>query len=202
MNTKDIWARVKKSIKFEDIESAGKEIGYFAFDLAEWIIIAGTGIMVSTFLGLIVYKIMAVGGIPAIFAELMASACLNNPVVPCEVNTLLGGVALTLVVLTGFSLALIRLTAYFEKVPFTYVGEDEPCKHYNAKQIKVLRTLQALGGEKNLRKFANYQEIPYSTLRNYLDQFERDGYITVRSNGKGAPIHIDINKRSHEHGQL
>ena len=199
MNIKELWKNIKKvpgEIKYKDIEETGKDIGYFAYDLAEWVAIAGVAIISSTFLGLIVYKIMAVGGIPAIFAELMASACLDNPAVPCEFNTLMGGVGLAVVVLTAFTIALIRMVNKFETVPFDYFfdNQDEPCRHYNEKQVKVLRVIQALGGEQNLLKFANYQDIPYTTMRNYMEQFEKDGYIAIHSNGKGAPLSIELIK--------
>lgn len=189
--------KIKKKgqkIQYKDVEKGAKKFSYIAYDLAEWVIIAGIAIMSSTFLGLIVFKIMAEGGLSAILAELMASTCINSDNIPCEFNSLLGGIGLSLMVVTTFFITTMKLitreTVLFD-VDFDKDNE-EPCRNYNSAQVETLRIIQALGGAKNLMKLANYRDTPYTTMRNYVDQFERDGYVKIHSEGKGSQIEIEV----------
>jgi len=182
-------------IKYKDIESGAKEFSCIAYDLAEWITIAGVAIISSVFLGLIIFKIFAVGGLSAVLADLMYATCTSTGI-PCEVNLLLGGVGLSLMVITTFFITTMQLITR-EHVMFSdeiELDRDEPCRYYNDKQSEILRIIQAMKGTTNLRKFSTYMETPYTTTRNYMDQFERDGYIKIHSNGKGTQVEIEVIK--------
>lgn len=191
---KEKWERIKK-IKYNDVEKGAKEFSYIAFDLAEWIVIAGIAIMFSSFLGLIIFKIMAVGGLSAVIADLMASTCVNSTSIPCDFNVLMGGIGLSLMVVTTFFITTMKLISV-ENVMFQVDKiNNEPCRNYNSAQVETLRIIQAMNGTTNLRKFATYMQTPYSTARNYMDQFERDGYIKIHSNGQGTQIEIEVLKQ-------
>ena len=73
-------------------------------------------------------------------------------------------------------------------------NENEPCRSYNERQVEMLRTIQALGGIDNLRRYANIMDLPYSTAKNYVSQFERDGYVVIHSNGQGSQLKIEVKK--------
>ena len=184
-------------IKYKDVEKGAKSFSYIAYDLAEWIVIAGVAIMASTFLGLIVFQIIALGGLSGVLANLMASTCINSTNIPCDFNTLLGGIGLSLMVVTTFFITTMKLVTR-EHVMFMEEikgDEDEPCRNYNSTQVETLRIVQAMNGTKNLRKFATYMETAYSTARNYMELFERDGYIKIHSSGKGTQIEIEVIKK-------
>lgn len=186
-----------QKIRYKDIEKGAKELSYIAYDLAEWIAIAGIAIMISSFLGLIIFKIMALGGLSAILADLMASTCINSNTIPCDFDSLLGGIGLSLMVITTFFITTMKLITREHVMFADEIGldENEPCRNYNSAQVETLRVIRALNGEKNLRKFATYMEIPYSTARNYMEIFERDGYIKIHSNGKGTQVEIEVIKQ-------
>jgi len=193
-----MFKKMKKkfdNIEYQEIESRAKEFSYIAYGLADWVAIAGIAIVMSVFLGLIIFKIMAVGGLSAVLADLMYSTCVSTNI-PCDFNTLLGGIGLSLMVVTTFFITTIKLVVR-ENVIFQdemYEDEKEPCRNYNGKQIEVLRLIQSMNGTKNLSKFATFTEIPYMTIRNYMDLFERDGYIKQYSNGKGSQVEIEVVK--------
>ena len=179
-----------QKIKYKDIEKEAKEFGYFAFDIADWIAIAGTAILMSTFLGLIVFKIMSVGGIPAVLADLMVSTCISTGI-PCEFNSLLGGVGLSLVVITTFFITTMRLSLY----QFKYMemgDQDEKCHSYSEREKVALKVIQAVNGEMSYNRTANFLDIPYTTFRSYMDKFESDGYLVTERNGQGTPVKIDV----------
>ena len=171
-------------IRYKDVENSAKEVSYFAYDLAEWITIAGTAILMSTFLGLIVLKIMAVGGIPAVLADLMASTCTGTGI-PCDFNLLLGGVGLSLVVITTFFITTMKLTQF--QIDFAMEEENSnPCESYNDQQLTALKVIQAVDGQPSYNRIANFLDIPYTTFRSYMDKFEADGYVKTQRNGQGS----------------
>ena len=180
-------------IHYKDFENGAKEFSYIAYDLADWVVVAGIAIMMSVFLGLIIFKILAVGGLSAVLADLMYSTCASTNI-PCEFNSLLGGIGLSLMVVTTFFITTIKLVVK-ENVLFReeLISDfQEPCRNYNDKQIEFLRILQAMNGTTNLRKFSTYMETPYTTTVNYIDLFERDGYIKKHSNGQGTQVNIEV----------
>jgi len=185
------FKKLFKNVNYSDIETGAKQFTSIAYDLADWVVIAGIAIISSVMLGLLVFKIMAVGGLSAVLAELMASTC--DPGVYCDFNIRMGGIGLALVVVTTFFVATIQLINY-PRVSglFDENKHTEPCKYYNEQQVEMLRTLQAMGGTKNLRRFANLMDIPYTTARNHIGQFKRDGYIKIHTNGQGSQIEIEV----------
>ena len=164
----------------------------------EQVIIVAIAILSSTFLGLAVYKIMAMGGLSYLIADLMASTCSSTGI-PCEFNSLLGGVGLTLVLLTSFLIATVRIIVSEERQENIFYKNEivdvAPCMSYNAKQVELLRLIQAMNGINNLRKFANLIDLPYTTAQNYVKQFERDGYVSINSNGQGSRLEIQVVKK-------
>jgi len=195
-----MFKKMKKkisNIEYQEIESRAKEFSYFAYSLADWVAIAGVAIVMSVFLGLIIFKILAVGGLSAVLADLMYSTCVSTNI-PCDFNTLLGGVGLSLMVVTTFFITtmkmVVRENVIFQDELIDMEDDKEPCRNYNTKQIEMLRLIQSLKGTKNLRKFSAFADIPYMTARNYMDLFERDGYIKVHSNGQGSQVEIEVIK--------
>lgn len=193
-----MFKKVKKgigNIEYKEIESRAKEFSYIAYGLADWVAIAGVAIIMSVFLGLIIFKILVVGGLSAVLADLMYSTCVSTNI-PCDFNTLLGGIGLSLMVVTTFFITTMKLVVR-ENVLFQeemIEDDQEPCRFYNEKQVEVLRLIQAMKGTKNLSKFSTFTEIPYMTIRNYMDQYEKDGYIKQHSNGKGTQVEIEVIK--------
>lgn len=174
--------------------ATGQDIIKTIVDLGELLLTLIIYLTASVLIGGIVYKILAVGGIEAVIAQLMAATCVNSAGIPCDYNALLAGVGLSLVILTAAAIAIMRETLKIEKVPF-YDDLDPdpgPCKNYNSEMISVLRTIQKLGGVENLHGLAAWKGIPYTSMRRYVDQFQQDGYVKVNSNGKGAPVRIDL----------
>lgn len=199
---KEKFEKMINKLNPEKVDQLGEDIGKFAGDfmwtVGEWIKAAAVAIIISVFMGLIVFKILAVGGLAAMFADLMASTCINTGV-PCEYNALMGGLGFALVFLTSFAIAFIKLFMFFEKIidideiEFE-VLEDEPCRRYNEDMVKALTTIQNLGGHENLRSLSVFMKIHYTTLRRYVDKFEEDGYVTIHSDGKGKPVEVRLAK--------
>ena len=143
----------------------------------------------STFLGLIVLKIMVVGGISAVLADLMASTCTTTGI-PCDFNLLLGGIGLSLVVITTFFITTIKLTQF--QIDFAMDGDPLPYENYNEQQLTALKVIQAVDGKPSYNRIANFLDIPYTTFRGYMDRFEKDGYVKTQRNGQGTPVQIDV----------
>lgn len=197
-NVKEKFDVMIKKLNADKIDQAGKNLAGFAagflMTFAEWIKIAAVGLFLSVFIGLIVFKIMAVGGLAVIFGDLMANTCINLSL-PCDVNILMGGLGFSLVFLTTFFIIFSRLFFLFENIKTVTFEDDyiqEPSRVYSEEMVKVLRTIQGLGGCENLLSLANFQGVPYTTMRNYINQYESDGYIAVSRNGQGSPITISL----------
>jgi len=172
----------------------GKDIKYMAADLASLFVTLVIYLTASVLIGMLVFKILAVGGIEAVLAQLMAVTCVNNPGIPCDFYSLLAGIGLSLVILTGLAIAIMRETLKIERVPFQTPEDPGPCISYNVEMVDVLRTIQKLGGVENLNGLANWKGIPVTSIRRYVTQFEKDGYVTVHSSGKGSPLEIRLVK--------
>ena len=188
---------ILKNIKDRLIKAGpatGQDIIETTLSLASLFLTLVIYLVASVLIGFVVYKILAVGGIEAVLAQLMAAACVNNSGVPCDFNTLLAGTGLTLVILAGAAIAIMRETLKIENVPFydDLTQDLGPCKNYNSEMTEVLNTIQKLGGVENLHGLAAWKGIPYTTMRNYITTFENDGYVKVNSTGKGAPVRIDL----------
>lgn len=196
---KEKFDNMIKKVNPDKVDQVGKRVEEFAGDMimpmTEWIKAGFVGIVISVFTGLIAFKILAVGGLAVVFADLMASTCVNTAVA-CEYNSLMGGLGFSLVFLTSFVIAFAKLIIYLEDVDrIEYeVIEDEPCRSYNEDMVKTLKTIQSLGGIENLMALANFKGIHYTTLRRYVEKFEEDGYVTVHSNGKGKPVEVRLAK--------
>lgn len=192
---KTVFQNVRDRIRAAGPET-GRDIKYVALDLATLLVTLAVYAVASVALGLIVFKILAVGGIEALIAELMATTCINSAGIPCDFNTLYAGIGLTLVVLTGLAVAVLRETVKMERVPFQDVQDDPgPSRVYNDEMIKVLRYIQALGGVEDiqgLKGLGDWLGIPYTSMRRYVEQYQRDGYVTIHNNGKGAPVRIQL----------
>ena len=190
---KKLFEKIKET-NFQPIaETADKSVWY----IAEMVGLVFIALVVSVFAGLAVFKIMAVGGLAFVFADLMVFTCTTTGI-PCEINTLMGGIGLALVVLTSLVIATARIVtsdqSFFNGPEYEYL-DGEPSRVYNDQQVYFLRFIQALGGLKNLRKYANVLDIPYTTAKNHVDQFERDGYVKIHSNGQGSQLDIEVLKK-------
>jgi len=152
----------------------------------------------SVVLGLTTYNIIATGGLAALLAQLMAYTCTGSDNIPCNFNTLLGGVGMALVLVTSIAIVTLRVIRDAEnKIANSSIydteKEKDPVKYYNEEMADVLRFIIALGPEiECLRTLAIYKGINYSTLRRWVYQFQSDGYVRVHSNGKGAPVRIEV----------
>jgi len=188
--------KIKKMIEKLDASNLANFAESTIWRFAEQVIIIAIAIIASTFLGLAVYKILAMGGLSYLIADLMVSTCSATGI-PCEYNMLLGGVGLTFVLLTSFLIATVRIIGTDEHpdMIFHEMDNPEPCEVYNSKQVELLRLIQAMNGVNNLRKYANLIDLPYTTAQNYVKQFERDGYITIKSNGQGSQLEIEVVKK-------
>ena len=193
MNIKEVWQEITSTINIKKTASkAGREVKYLAVDLGVlfvklWIY-AGT----AAIFGSVAFKIIAVGGIEAVLAELMAATCVNNSTIPCDFQSLLAGAGLALVICTGLAIAVMREVVKMEVVPFE--DQYEPSRGYNDTMAEVLRDIQGLGGLESLHAFGNFKGIHYTTLRRYIDRYERDGYVTIHSSGKGAALEVRLAK--------
>jgi len=188
-----------KKINPDKIDRIGKDLeslaAPFLINMAEWIKLVAVALVISVFMGLIVFKILAVGGLAVVFADLMASTCVNTGVA-CEYNSLMGALGFALVFLTSLVISFVKSILHIEnitKVEFDVI-DNEPCRSYNEDMVKTLTTIQSLGGIENLMALANFKGIHYTTLRRYVDKFEEDGYVTVHSNGKGKPVEVRLAK--------
>lgn len=170
----------------------GKDVKYVIVDLANLFLTLVIYLVASVLIGFVAFKVLAVGGIEAIMAQLMAVTCVNNPGIPCDYNTLIGGIGLSLIILTGVAIAIVRETIKIEKVPFRDAEDITGRLTYTKEMNNTLRTIQKLGGAENLKGLADWKGIPYTTIRRYVEQFEKDGYITIHSSGKGAPLEIRL----------
>lgn len=184
----------------ERMKTAGpettKDIKYVAVDLASLFLTLFVYLTASVMIGMIVFKIILVGGIEAVLAQMMAVTCVNSPGIPCDFNVMLAGIGLSLVVLTGAAIAIMRETLKIEKVPFQDADNNRSggCLSYNVEMVDVLSTVQKLGGVENLNGLANWKGIPVTTMRRYVYQFQKDGYVTVHSKGKGSPLDVRLVK--------
>ena len=125
----------------------------------------------------------------------MVSACTNSAAVPCEFNTLLGGIGLSLVFVTGFFIAFMRLVGILRngennEILHFMEAEIEPSKSYNDELALLLKDIQGLGYIDNLLGYAQWKNIPYTTMRRRVEQLEKDGYVKIHSNGKGTPVEV------------
>lgn len=183
--------RVDKFIGSPEVDDIDNVVWYYAGQ----IVIVLVAILISSILGLIAFQIMASGGLPALFANIMASACMTTGI-PCDYGVTIGVVALSLILITSFVVAFVRIinrdVANFELS--VDLDEKQPSRYYNEKQVEVLRFIQALNGTENLSRIANLLNVPYTTARNYVELFERDGYVKIVSNGKGSPVEIEVIK--------
>lgn len=188
-NIKKILADVDLFLTSDDVRDLDNRVWYYAGQ----VVILLSGILMSSMLGLIVFWIMASGGLSALLGTIMASACTGTGI-PCDFDIALGVVGFSLVIVTSFSIAFIRLIRRdinsFETT--VELDEAEPTRFYNDKQIEVLRFIQALNGTENLNRIANLLNVPYTTARNYVELFERDGYVKINSNGQGSPLEIEV----------
>lgn len=191
---KTVFESIKDRIREAGPETS-RDIKYVALDLATLLVTLMVYTVAAASIGALVYKILAVGGIEAVLAQLMAATCINRAGIPCDFNTLLAGVGLTLVILTGLAVAVLRETVKMENVSFQDLADAGPCRAYTEEMSKVLRYVQALGGVdtiEGLKGLGNWLGIPYTTMRRYMEQFKKDGYITIESNGRGAPVQIRL----------
>lgn len=198
-NIKVKFDNMIKKINPDKVDRIGKEIELmaepFVVNMAEWIKVVFVSLVISVFMGLIVFKILAVGGLAVVFADLMASTCVNSGIA-CEYNSLMGALGFALVFLTSLFISFAKSILYFDnitKVDFEIL-DNEPCRSYNEDMVKTLTTIQSLGGIENLLALANFKGIHYTTLRRYVDKFEEDGYVTIHSNGKGKPVEVRLAK--------
>jgi Na+-transporting methylmalonyl-CoA/oxaloacetate decarboxylase gamma subunit len=144
----------------------------------------------SVLFGGLTFKIIAVGGIEAVLADLMASTCTNNTAIPCDYQALLGAAGMALVIVTSWFIYFIRVIGSAEE---EFNTEDkEPSRAYNDDMADILADIQNLGGVENLKALAEWKGIPYTTLRRYVKRFEIDGYVMVISNGKGSPVVVEV----------
>jgi hypothetical protein len=182
---------IVQSIKTRDnLARTGEDIKYVAVDSGVLFVTLAAYLTAAVLLALVVYGVMAAGGIAGILAQLMAVSCING--ITCEFDALMGGAGLSLVLITGATIAIIRETAKIERVPFQDNENTEPCRFYSDEMNKALETIQRLGGVENLHSLANFKGIPYTTMRRYVEKFETDGYVKVINNGKGKPVEVNL----------
>lgn len=173
-----------------------KDVRTVIMDMASLFVTLIIYLTASVLIGLVVYKIIVVGGIEAVLAQLMANTCATNPAVPCDFTTLLAGTGLSLVILTGLAISIFRQTIKMEDVPFYDIEPSNGAsRNYNEDMVKVLRYIQALGGVddiKNLRGLGDWIGVPYTSMRRYVSRYQADGYIVIQNNGQGAPMEIRL----------
>ena len=102
----------------EGLPETGQDLKTFVLDQGQLVIYLVAYLVMNTLLALIVFNIMAAGGLAGVFASLMAAACTNSDAIPCDFNLLLGSIGLALVILTGAAVAIWREIVKIEKIPF------------------------------------------------------------------------------------
>ena len=63
---------------------------------------------------------------------------------------------------------------------------------YNDYQREVLESIIRLGRLESLSAFCQSVNVSYSTLYDWVMEFERDGWLVVTSNGSGSPMQIEV----------
>lgn len=177
-------------------EGLAEDIKYLTTSIASlfaWLISLQVTAVIVALAG---YQIMAAGGVEAVIAQLMAATCANNPNIPCEFNVLLGGVALALIILSSLAVTVNAAIIYIsENTDSAEMAiEQQPSSCYNEEMVRLLRTIQDLRTVENLKGLADWKGMALTTARRYCEQFERDGYIKIYSNGKGSPVRIETLK--------
>ena len=191
---KKFWKKNRLEVS-QEISQAGRDAEYLAENLVDTLVMLVTFAAGSVIFGLITFKIIAVGGIEAVLAELMASTCATNAAVPCDFQTLLAGIGLALVVTTSLFISVVKSLVladnnFMADPPVKEV--DNPCQFYNNDMSDLLVEIRKLGGVENLHSLAQWKGLSYSTLRRYVLRFEKDGYVKVKSNGKGKPVIVEL----------
>jgi len=187
---KNMWEKIKPGIA-QVLNRAGSDADRYGDKALDYIIVLITFLVLSAVFAAVTFVIVAAGGLETIIAQQMAAACINNPGVPCDYQLLLATVGMTLVLITSWSIYFFRTVINAEN---SFNAQDtDPSAEYTEHMKSVLIDIQTLGGVENLNALADWKGIPYTTLRRWVSQFEKDGYVTVHSNGRGCPVTVDLN---------
>ncbi len=175
--------------------ATGRDIQHVTINAGKLLVTLAGYLVAAVGLGLIVFRIIATGGITALLAQLMATSCVNSAAIPCDFNTLLAGIGLAIVILTGLAIAIMRQAIELERVEFTDTIEStEPSRSYNAEMAKLLRDIRGLRVIDGIKGLADLRGMAVTTARRHCEQFEKDGYIVIYSNGKGSATRIEAIK--------
>jgi len=192
---KNILKELKRRL-IEAGPSTSQDIRREAIDALNLIPTLAAYLVTAVLTGLFAFKIIAAGGLAAVMANLMASACMNSVSVPCEFNSLLAGMALALTVTTSLFYIIANETKRLDQIEFTDLnnGMDQP-EYSSIEKNKVFKYLVALGGIDDIRNLSGlgaWIGVSYSTMYRYVKEFEKDGHIVITKNGSGIPMEIRI----------